>query len=123
MTVGAALQIDAYRCPACGGAVAHAGDALACDGCARRWEIRRGIPIFMERLGYWGNVDRDAMSTMTAHAEREGWREAIRAHLPEAVWGHVDEPGRTDGIFFLPIARDVTVLDAGCMWGGLTVPL
>jgi SAM-dependent methyltransferase len=116
-------RAGAYRCPACGADVREAPDALACAGCGRRWEIRRGTPIFTERPRFWGNVDRAAMVAMTARAETEGWRSAIRHHLPEAVWSHVDEPGRADGVFFLPMDHDLAVLDAGCMWGGLTVPL
>ena len=74
-------------------------------------------------MSYWGHLDDAGMATMIRDAETEGWRVAMRRHLPEAVWSHIDEPGRTDGLFFVPQSSDQVVLDAGCMWGGLTVPL
>jgi hypothetical protein len=31
-------------------------------------------------------------------------------------WSHVEEPGRADGVFFLPMARELSVHDADCIW-------
>lgn len=117
------VETAAYRCLSCGGPLRATGGALACGGCPRTYGVRRGIPVFLERPRYWGNVTPETMETLNRDAERDGWRVAMRRHLPPAVWSHIEEPGRADGLFFLPLAREAVALDAGCMWGGLTIPL
>lgn len=121
MTTAAASSL--YRCLACGGGLGAAEGALVCGACGKRYEVRRGIPVFLGRARYWGNVGPEAMRSLVADAARDSWQAAMRRHLPPVVWSHVEEPGRADGLFFLPMAPNAVALDAGCMWGGLSVPL
>lgn len=113
----------AYRCLSCGGRLHVTERALACGDCPQTYEISGGIPTFLDRPRYWGNVTAEAMNALNGDAERGDWRAAMLRHLPAAVWSHIEDPGRADGLFFLPLGREAVALDAGCMWGGLTVPL
>lgn len=116
-------RASAYRCPGCGADLRDAASVLVCVDCQRQYPVKRGIPIFAGGDQYWGHLTAEEMQAMTRDAEAEGWRAAMRRYLPEPVWTHIDEPARADGLFLLPLSLNTVVLDAGCMWGGLSVPL
>lgn len=71
--------------------------------------------------GYWSNINKsDQVNLLTdlGHMKAE---EAMKKHFPE-YFEVVFSPKRAAGLALLDITKDDVVLDAGCMWGALTIP-
>ncbi len=113
-----------FVCPSCHHplpAPSRSSDLLVCN-CGQRYETREGIPLFCAP-GYWNNVPRETMAAALDDAAESGdWKGAMERHLPRYV--RAAAPAyRADAQFLFPVNRQSTVLDAGAMWGALTVPM
>lgn len=80
------------------------------------------IPDFRVFDGYWCNVSRGKMREVNVRAREHGWLAAIDELIPEYRSAIVPY-SRADVQYLLPLKKDSIVLDAGSMWGGLTIPL
>lgn len=110
-------------CLKCGAALTLRGSQMACGGCGAVYRVRDGIPIFTETDEYWCNVDRETMHRVIADAvSSEDWQGAVERHIAYCA-PHIVPFYRADAQFLLPIDSGSRVLDAGSMWGGITVPL
>lgn len=71
---------------------------------------------------YWSNLNVEENRIFLEDIEALGSESAVRKHFQE----HFDvifSPKRAAGLTLLDLQPGETVVDAGCMWGALTVPL
>jgi len=110
-------------CPSCHNALHIKSDELICEQCKNHYKIKRNIPIFDKNNEYWCNVNRDQMLKLIDVAETSGdWLSAVNKYIPDYA-GAIVPFSRADAQFIFPIDKNSRVLDAGCMWGGLTIPI
>jgi len=98
-------------------------DKLICPHCGQSYGIINSIPDFRERDEYWCNVSREKMRTFIEKAKDSGdWFKAAKEVVPQYM-SHFSDFSRADCQFLWPIDENARVLDAGSMWGGLTIPV
>ena len=71
---------------------------------------------------YWSNLDIGENKKFLEDIEILGSKNSVKKHVPE----HYDvifSPKRAAGLMLLDLKPGETVIDAGCMWGALTIPL
>ena len=71
--------------------------------------------------GYWSNLERSKSGVYLKDLEALGSMETMKKYFPQH--GDVISLKRMGGAATLDFAPGETVLDAGCMWGALSVPL
>lgn len=114
--------IQLIVCPHCHTTLDEDGIKLKCSECNRTYPIRRGIPDFRHKDDYWCNVNREKMQHLNRRAEETGdWCNSAREIIPEYA-DHFIPFYRADSQFLWPTNKDSKILDAGSMWGGLTIP-
>lgn len=116
------MEMLNYICPDCKNELVNEGQFLQCGNCSRRYPVRDGIPDFRDRPSYWCNVSRDKMRSLIDLCRKSGdWKSSAKAIVPEFM-GHFSPFHRADSQFIWPTDRDSVILDAGSMWGGITLP-
>lgn len=71
---------------------------------------------------YWSNISKTDNKSYMSNLDTLGSFQTMKNFFPK----HEDvifSPKRTAGIATLDISENDTILDAGCMWGALTIPL
>ena len=117
------INLKEFVCPSCQGQLTLAHDSLSCISCSKDYPIINGIPDFREKDEYWCNVDRATMQTMNTKARESGdWLTTARELVPKYI-GHFEPLDRGDAQFLWPADSNSRILDAGSMWGGLTIPV
>lgn len=86
------------------------------------YPIINGIPDFRTQDSYWCNVSRVQMNEVNRLAKKYGWLTAVDKLIPEYRSAFLPY-ARADAQYLYPIRKDSIVLDAGSMWGGLTIPI
>lgn len=110
-------------CPECHSGLDWLDESARCPPCKKSYSVREGIPVFTAKPGYWCNVDKEDMELLIKEAEDSGdWLEAVNRRIPDYAPA-VAPLYRADAQFIFPIDANARVLDAGSMWGGLTVPM
>lgn len=110
-------------CPDCHSDITETGSAFFCASCRKKYPIIDNIPDFRKNDEYWCNVSRDKMRLLNRQArETNDWQSAAKSVVPEYI-GHFMSFNRADAQFLFPITKDAQILDAGSMWGGLTLPV
>lgn len=72
--------------------------------------------------GYWSNLDLEENKRYVKSLPESGTRDTVRRYFPE----HFDvifSPKRAGGLPLLNPGPGELIVDVGCMWGALTVPL
>jgi SAM-dependent methyltransferase len=114
---------DNFYCPDDLGRLTSKDDSLECVNCGAKYVVQDGIPVFAEKRGYWSNVPQDTMRRVIELSDSSGdWRTVLKDQIP-ACERHISPLFRGDIHAVLPISQDSIVLDAGSMWGGITLPL
>lgn len=109
-------------CPHCYATLIEDDNRLTCSECSRTYPIRRGIPDFRNKDDYWCNVSRDKMQYLNRRSIETGdWLSSARKIIPEYA-DHFIPFYRADSQFLWPTDKNSIILDAGSMWGGLTIP-
>ena len=110
-------------CPYCHTPLIEQREKILCDSCKREYPIIDGIPNFCQRDEYWCNVSRETMQKLNAKAKESGdWLATAKELIPNYLPA-VEPFDRADAQFFWPTTSKSRILDAGCMWGGLTIPV
>lgn len=114
--------IQLIVCPHCHAILIEDDNKLTCSGCSRTYPIRQGIPDFRHKNDYWCNVSREKMQYLNRRSEETGdWLNSAKEIVPEYA-DHFIPFYRADSQFLWPTNKDSIILDAGSMWGGLTIP-
>ncbi len=110
-------------CPYCHNKLPQLKDTLVCPSCKREYKIVDGIPDFRQKDEYWCNVSRDKMRELNKLAAKSGdWLKAAKELIPEYI--DAFKPfDRADAQYLWPTDNNSRILDAGSMWGGLTIPV
>ena len=109
-------------CPYCHAELKEDNNKLTCFECNKIYLIRNGIPDFRQKDDYWCNISREKMRKLNYTAEQTGdWLNSAKKIIPEYV-DHFSHLYRADSQFLWPTNKDSRILDAGCMWGGVTIP-
>ena len=77
---------------------------------------------FGEEGHYWSNLNIDENRAFLQDLTRLNAKDLVKKHFPQ----HFDvifSPKRAGGLIFLDPRPGDVVVDAGCMWGALTIPL
>ncbi len=110
-------------CPHCHGKLSRQNGVLRCPSCRQEYKIVDGIPDFRQKDEYWCNVSREKMRELNKKAVESGdWLKAARELIPE-YYEAIEPFDRADVQFLWPTDKNSRILDAGAMWGGLTVPV
>lgn len=110
-------------CPLCRASIISDGKSFVCRGCLTRYPVRDGVPDFRENDEYWCNVPREKMRLLNQKAkETNDWLAAASSLVPEYS-RHFTGFERADAQYIWPVDSKSIVLDAGSMWGGLTIPV
>lgn len=97
--------------------------ASVCNQCGEQFYYKENIPVFTKQERYWCNVEPQKMAELIHDAEEsQDWQGALMRHIPQYATA-VLPFYRADAQFFFPIDKNAIVLDAGSMWGGLTIPI
>lgn len=115
--------LNRFVCPDCHNKLQYRDKNIYCEKCDLTWRIREGIPCFFTKERYWCNIPKEKMRELNRLAEREGWRLAVDKFILEGIKDHVTEESRADALFYMPLDEKSIVLDLGCMWGALTIPI
>lgn len=91
------------------------------DMIADSLELRDGI-WYGEKGLYWSNLSREDNQSYIRELPQLGAKATLRKYFPqhEEV---IFSPKRMGGVATLDLRPEDRILDAGCMWGALTVPL
>jgi ubiquinone/menaquinone biosynthesis C-methylase UbiE len=109
-------------CPFCYGELFSHERALSCSSCGKEYPVVDGIPSFGQKDEYWCNVRRETMQELNIRARESGdWLKTARELIPQYV-EHIEPFDRADAQYLWPVNGESRVLDAGSMWGGLTIP-
>lgn len=112
-----------YVCPSCKNTLEACSGGYKCTPCGILYAMREGIPVFTMSEEYWCNVGKSTMAKVINEAIETGqWRSAMNNHIPHCA-RHIEPLYRGDAQFVFPMDSSATVLDAGSMWGGITVPV
>ena len=117
------LMSNIYRCIYCRSKLSFEEGRLVCSNCSSDFEIRKGIPILIEKERYWCNFPRAFMLELNRDAEKTYWRDVVKKHISGNVAEHISAENRIDFRYILPDLKDKNVLDIGSMWGGITIPI
>ncbi|MGB2601656.1 MAG: class I SAM-dependent methyltransferase [Candidatus Omnitrophota bacterium] len=71
--------------------------------------------------GYWSNLEKSKSQVYLNDLKTLGSEKTMKKYFPQ----HEDvlSPKRAGGVATLELAENETILDAGCMWGALSMPL
>ncbi len=115
-----------FICIKCNSSLIEKEDYFLCESCKDRWNKRNGIPTFLKEKFYWGEVPQDLMNKINHEIVKKNWREVVEENLSkdyQSIIKYIDDDSRADFRVLLPIGKKSTILDVGCGWGSLTIPL
>ena len=114
-----------FQCPTCAGPLTKEEGGYACATCDKTWPVKEGIPRFLDRPIYWGELDESEMDQLVENAENHGWRNAveyIREKSP-VLHQYIADGGRARWRLALDTDENTRVLDLGSGYGSLSVPM
>lgn len=116
-------QLNRFVCPYCHNQLVRQKQNLHCDICHNDYKITNGIPNFNKKDEYWCNVSREKMHQLNTKALESGdWLTSAKELIPDYL-PHIEPFDRADAQYLLPISSSSRILDAGSMWGGVTIPV
>jgi len=109
-------------CPDCHSELIQERASLHCSGCGVYYPIRDNIADFRKKDTYWCNVGREKMKELNISSRKSGdWLKCAQQIVPEYL-PHLTPFYRADSQFLWPTSSRSRILDAGCMWGGISIP-
>jgi ubiquinone/menaquinone biosynthesis C-methylase UbiE/uncharacterized protein YbaR (Trm112 family) len=116
-----------FCCPKCKTPLLEEENCFKCRVCQVEWSIDSDIPSFITNEFYWNQISKENMNRLLQIARDEGWRVALeKILLPltnRYTFNYAVNESRADWHFMLPAKTDAEILDLGCGWGPVTIPL
>ncbi|MFC2006758.1 methyltransferase domain-containing protein [Chloroflexota bacterium] len=117
------MSLNDMVCPYCHNALSLQDSTIVCQSCNQSYPLIDGIPDFRQSDDYWCNVSRGKMKELNEKSRQSGdWLTTARELIPQYL-GAIEPFDRADAQFMWPTTSDSRILDAGSMWGGLTLPV
>lgn len=118
-------SVQKYCCPKCHGELERdESGALLCTKCRLHYSVVENIPVFGDIDTYYGEVARKSMAALIAESHDFGIENAVLRYVKEPfVVKYILDEKRAIWTSLLPLTRDSKVLDVGCGWGTITIPL
>src|SRR3989344_433142 len=110
-----------FVCPVCKSELSKSEGFLACFSCKKQYKVINGIYDFREQDEYWSNVSREKMQELNQLARKTDWLSASKKILGSYA-EHFAPFYRADSQFLWPTDENSVILDAGSMWGGVSIP-
>ena len=117
-----------FSCPSCRAPLAAEPDRYVCSGCRHSYPHREGVSSFTDLGYFYGTLPKESVGELIRLAAENRMGELGR-HLAERkvkgrkVFLRGFQDSFADGRFVAPLDRDSRVLDLGCGYGGLSIPL
>lgn len=115
-----------YCCPQCKEKLLRQEDKHFCSKCNKHYPINNGIPDFREKDFYWGVVKQERIRKILDEAKEKGWQQALEESLTEDkpdLYRYLVDVTRSYWHLLIPLPKESKVLDLGCGWGGISIPL
>lgn len=110
-------------CPNCHNSLVINQNKFQCNLCKKEYQIINNIPNFCQKKEYWCNVSKEKMDKLILESKKTNdWSRSAKEIIPE-YYKHIEPFDRADSQFLWPIDSKSRILDAGSMWGGLTIPI
>jgi hypothetical protein len=117
-----------FQCPRCRERVSRVADGFACARCSAAYPTRDGIQSFTDIGYFYGTLPQESVQALIDLAARNRIGE-LRRYLSERkvkgrkVFLRSFQDSFADGRMIAPVDGASTVLDLGCGYGGLSIPL
>lgn len=114
-----------FKCPACGRPLERGDGGFSCPTCKAAYPVTDGVPVFCSTANY-SDLEQGEMKRLLEDARERGWYKAVYdafAVKKDFLYKIITDESRADWLYLLPGVSGMTVLDVGCGWGSLTVPL
>jgi 2-polyprenyl-3-methyl-5-hydroxy-6-metoxy-1,4-benzoquinol methylase len=110
-------------CPHCTLNLQEKNEQLHCTSCDQIWDIRSGIPRFVDDIYYWGELPLTLMQEVNACAQEHDWRTAldtlVKYQYPN-IYEYVTDASRADFTYLIPLEKESVILDVGSGWGTIS---
>jgi SAM-dependent methyltransferase len=112
--------IDRLACPTCGSPLEESAGKLACAECGKTWPVVDGVPHFVDRFPYWGEMPQEKMQAVNDRAAAGSWRAALLESGDAEVQKAAEmilNLDRANWHWLANVPRDSRVLDLGAGTG------
>jgi len=115
---------ELYACPDCCGKLEQETSGYRCISCLKEYPIIENIPVFGNLSTYYGEVERQTMEELIKSTIINGHEKAITNIIKEPfVVKYVLDESRALWTNLLPISAHTRVVDVGCGWGTVSIPI
>jgi len=117
-----------FHCPHCGRPLNLENQAFLCKRCSKKFVFKDGIPSFTDNTYYYGGLPTEEAGHII-HMAMQNRMSELKSHLKSRkisgrkVFLKSFEDNSADGRFLLPMDKRSMVLDLGCGFGALSVPI
>lgn len=116
------------QCPVCSEPLKTSGEGLTCG--KHTFDKKHGVWRFTEASYYYGEVPQQEMKNIVADARQNGARAAVGKYLnskpakaSNVLYRYLYDPSRSSWVYLTNMKKRKRVLDIGCGWGALLLPL
>ena len=117
-----------FSCPSCGKILNLKGQIYFCKGCNKDFFFNDGIPSFTDKSYYYGSLPAEEaehlihLATQNRMSELKYYLETKK--IPgRQIFLKSFRDNAADGRFLLPMDKESVVLDLGCGFGALSIPI
>lgn len=102
---------DVYQCPRTGASLSVQGDSLVSDDGSVSYEMKRGVPFFLNDYVPEPDKIKDQLEQVNELAREKHWKEAVKDVYGD--WDYIFPDGRDEWLKLLEIDSDDDVLEIG----------
>lgn len=113
-------------CPTCEKTLTELQGKYFCDICGRNWGNIEGIPCFIDKREYWGEIPQGKMLEINLKAKSMGWKYALIENLKkenERIFNYVVSQHRAKFKYLFSDLANASILDIGSGWGTIAIDL
>jgi len=110
-------------CPNCHLELQQKDNSLLCFHCDVKWQIRNGIPDFLDENIFYGPISRTELKEINQKISKRDWKDILLNHpskqVKKAAFSMIN-PDRANWRLFLPLTRESVVLEVGARSGAVS---